>query len=305
MTETPRSIGNYTITGIISRSASGAVYKATSPGGGEVCAIKSFPGRVMAPSLEHPYIIRVREVCSEGNASFVVMRHIEGESLEQRLKRSGRMSPKDALKIAGQIGAALDYAHQCGVVHGGLSAESVLIDAQGKAHVFGFGLPCARAGHAYMAPEQILEKPLDSRTDLFSFAVMVYECLSGVKPFTGADPTALRAAILKGQRADITEAAPGLALALEAEFDRALALRPEDRFASAAEMLAAFYAALAIPFYREEADPSVVAPAAAAPEQSAAAGEPEGDGVARLIFKVCAAACIVFGLLLVLYALQR
>ncbi len=272
---TVHTIGKYTILETIGRGSMGIVYKAQDPEIGRTVAIKVLR-RITGDSvfteeaalerfrtearsagnLRHPSIITIFEVSTENESPYLVMDHVEGEGLDRRLERLEKLSIHDAMHIIAQVASALDYAHGNGVIHRDIKPSNVLIDRVRRAYVLDFGV--AHMGGSpdgsepvmgtpsYMSPEQILNKDVDNQTDLFSLGVMAFECFSGKRPFSGRDSTAVLTNILKGIRHDLTAVAPELPLALEAEFDKALAFGKEERFRTGAEMVRAFGAALGL-----------------------------------------------------------
>ena len=158
-----------------------------------------------AASLDHPNICPVFEVGTDGDLSFIVMQYVEGETLAARLKK-GRPSPDEALDIAAQVADALTAAHQQGVVHRDIKPQNIMLTPRGGLKVLDFGLakraPAALGGEEmtrstaaqggavvgtapYMSPEQIQQKPVDGRSDLFALGATFYECLTGRQAFFG------------------------------------------------------------------------------------------------------------------------
>jgi serine/threonine protein kinase/Flp pilus assembly protein TadD len=204
----------------------------------------------VAARLNHPHIVPLHDSGQAGELLYYVMPYVEGESLRQRLGREKQLSLDDALDIARDVAAALDYAHRQGVVHRDIKPENVMMH-EGEALVTDFGIAKAvtaaanenltQTGSAvgtpaYMSPEQAAgEAELDGRSDVYSLGCMVYEMLAGSAPFTG--PTA-QAIITKR----FTEPPPSLRMArstipeaVDAAVTRALAKVPADRFATAAQ----------------------------------------------------------------------
>ncbi len=179
-------------------------------------------------SLNHPGIAAVYGLDDDGDQRFIAMELVEGETLAEWISRSGRIEVDEALKIAGQIAEALEAAHDSGVIHRDLKPANVIVTPDGKAKVLDFGLAKAyesgapasgvspdlsasptmmeatRTGMilgtaAYMSPEQAKGKPLDKRTDIWSFGTLLFEMLTGRSAFGGEDVSETLAAILKDE----------------------------------------------------------------------------------------------------------
>jgi serine/threonine protein kinase len=163
----------------------------------------------IAAQLKHPSVIAIYDagVC-DTNGVFIAMEYVEGESLAERLKR-GKLSVPEAVRVLGQIADAMHHGHKLGLVHRDLKPSNVLLDRSGNVKVCDFGLALhedAQHSHrgevsgtrAYMSPEQITGNChlLDGRSDVWSLGVMLYECLSGRRPFRGDDWEQTREEIL-------------------------------------------------------------------------------------------------------------
>ncbi|MGH7467787.1 MAG: serine/threonine-protein kinase [Longimicrobiales bacterium] len=204
----------------------------------------------LAAQLTHPHILPLHDSGSIDGLLYYVMPHVEGESLRQRMRREPRMSREEALRIAGEVASALDYAHRRGVVHRDIKPENILLH-EGAALVADFGIGKAVSGNlnidltatgivigtpAYMSPEQAVgETAIDGRSDQYSLGCVVYEMLAGKPPFIAA--TAPATIALR-----ITSSAPRLdAVTLDVPESvadavaTALARESSDRFATTAE----------------------------------------------------------------------
>ncbi len=171
-----------------------------------------------ASALNHPNIITVHDISSENGIDFMVMEYVDGKTLDQLIPRKG-MRLNEALKVAIQIADALARAHAAGIIHRDLKPANIMVDAHGQVKVLDFGLaklteqgdPAeastataavkteegAIAGTAaYMSPEQAEGKPLDARSDIFSFGAVLYEMLTGGRAFQGDSKVSTLAAIL-------------------------------------------------------------------------------------------------------------
>jgi eukaryotic-like serine/threonine-protein kinase len=208
----------------------------------------------LTAGLQHPHILPLFDSGEAGGLLFYVMPFVEGESLRDRLEREPRLALTDALAIAGDVAAALTWAHAHGVVHRDIKPENILLSG-GEALVADFGIALALsnadAGRltvtglslgtpAYMSPEQIAgEKHVDGRSDVYALACVLFEMLVGEPPFTGASAQSVLAQALvdaprhpRTLRADVPPA-------VDAAITRALAKAPQDRFATPREFVEA------------------------------------------------------------------
>ena len=204
----------------------------------------------IAARLSHPHILSLIDSGSADGLLFYIMPFIQGESLRERLNRTGRLPVGEALQIGRDVASALGYAHSQGVVHRDIKPENVMI-YEGEAMVTDFGIAkgLSAAGSenltqtgstvgtpAYMSPEQAAgEDELDGRSDLYSLACMVYETLTGSAPFTGSNPQAVIMKRFSEKPAPLRPACPGLSPAVETAILKALERRPDDRFTTTAE----------------------------------------------------------------------
>lgn len=274
---TLRKIGKYEVLGALGRGSMGVVYKARDPEIGRMVAIKTLRTvqsnqfhsvdaaveRFMrearsAGNLRHPNIITIFEVSRDGELPYLVMDYLEGESLEALVLTRGRLDPRIVIPYAKQIANGLDHAHARGIVHRDIKPSNLMIDRNGVAFVLDFGVATISETFAagalngtaeisasspiigtpgYMSPEQILNHPLDHRTDIFSFAAVIFECLSGKRPFPGETFNDVISNILAGKPLSITSLVAEFPLAVEAEFDRALAHERDKRFRNCREMV--------------------------------------------------------------------
>ncbi|MGA9772639.1 MAG: serine/threonine-protein kinase [Blastocatellia bacterium] len=150
--------------------------------------------------LHHPNIVQVTDFFQENDKYYLVMALVEGESLEQRLTRGKPLSLNEALRISADVLAALDYAHQRGLIHRDVKTSNILLDNEGRAYLADFGIVLmvgaerkTRTGSTigtafYMSPEQIRRpRSIDHRTDVYSFGCVLYEMLTGHTPFEKGD----------------------------------------------------------------------------------------------------------------------
>ena len=233
------SIAHYRITSKLGQGGMGEVYRATDTKLDRVVAIKILPesfakdrdrvarfereAKVLA-ALNHPNIAAIYGIEQAGDTHALVMELVEGETLGERLEREP-MTVTEALDCCRQIAEALEAAHEKGIVHRDLKPENVKVDSEGRVKVLDFGLakevatstessnqdesptitqlttvPGQLLGTApYMSPEQARAKPVDKRSDIWSFGCVLYECLTGKAMFQGDDVTETLATIIKGE----------------------------------------------------------------------------------------------------------
>jgi formylglycine-generating enzyme required for sulfatase activity len=212
-----------------------------------------------ASALTHPHIVTVHEMGEDpARGTWIAMELVDGESLRQRLAR-GRLPIAEALRIALEVARGLAAAHEAGIVHRDVKPGNVMIAKSGHVKVLDFGLaklvgpergtadsvsptlssPAAtRLGvllgtPAYMSPEQAEGRPVDARSDVFSFGAVLYEMLTGKKPFDGASELSLLSSILRDTPPRVRGLRPDVDPRLESLVDRCLAKDPTARAASA------------------------------------------------------------------------
>jgi tetratricopeptide (TPR) repeat protein len=214
-----------------------------------------------ASALNHPGIITIHDVVQDGDLDCIVMELVEGDSLDRHIPEGGLPASK-ALEWALQISDAVAAAHRAGIIHRDLKPANVMVTPEGRLKVLDFGLakwqagadseaetrtrtaPLTQEGSVlgtldYMSPEQALGTELDARSDIFSFGAMLYEMLTGERPFRGTSSASLLHAVAYSETRPAVELRPDLPPALGSILDRALAKEPADRFTTMEEMVAA------------------------------------------------------------------
>jgi len=256
---TGQRLGVYKILSLLGAGGMGVVYKARDMRLNRSVAIKALPADQVgdperrrrfiqearaASALNHPNIITVHDVGSEGGIDFIVMEYVAGKTLDQSILRKG-LRLNETLKIAIQMADALAKAHSAGIVHRDLKPTNVMVTEEGLVKVLDFGLakltevPESAAGEtlttqaqteegtivgtlSYMSPEQAEGRKIDVRTDIFSFGAVLYEMVSGQKAFEGDSKMSTLAAILKQEPKPISQRVPGIAPDLEKIINRCL-----------------------------------------------------------------------------------
>ncbi|HNA34802.1 MAG TPA: Stk1 family PASTA domain-containing Ser/Thr kinase [Microthrixaceae bacterium] len=200
-----------------------------------------------AANLSHPNIVGVYDWGTQDGTYFIVMEYVDGPSLSQVIRRDGPLHPRRAAELAGEVAAALGFAHSRGVVHRDVKPGNVLLTATGQSKVTDFGIARAlsspdddltQAGSVmgtatYFSPEQAQGLPVDPRSDLYSLGVVLYEMVTGRPPFSGDTPLAIAYKHVQDQPAPPSTIVPEVPRGLEAIIMKLLQKRPDDRYPSA------------------------------------------------------------------------
>ena len=201
-----------------------------------------------AAKLNHRNIVTIFEFAEESNVPYIVMEFLRGTSLGARMSALPRLSLDDKLSIVGQLCDGLSYAHEQGVVHRDVKPDNVFVLEDGTVKLLDFGIAKLTASNltlqgdvlgsaSYMSPEQVSQsESVDGRADVFSAGVVLYELLTGHKPFQAETPTAVILKILRDPPTPIGNYVSGLPPALCALVNTALAKDPSDRFTTADRM---------------------------------------------------------------------
>jgi eukaryotic-like serine/threonine-protein kinase len=205
-------------------------------------------------NLQHPHILPLFDSGEAGGFLFYVMPLVEGETVRDRLDREEQLPIADAVRIASDVAAALDYAHRHGIIHRDIKPANILLH-EGSAMVadFGIALAASRAGGTritetglslgtphYMSPEQVMgDREITARSDVYALGAVTYEMLTGEPPFTGTTAQAIVARLMTGSPRAMGLQRHTIPPHVEAAVLTALERLPADRFASAAEFAAA------------------------------------------------------------------
>ncbi len=212
-------------------------------------------------ALSHPNILALYDFETHEGITYAVMELLEGKTLREVIAE-GRVAPRKTIEIASQVAQGLAAAHEKGIVHRDLKPDNVFVCADGQVKVLDFGLaksppeqsspgesaadlatvaPETTPGMvvgtaAYMSPEQVRGKHVDHRSDVFSFGVVLYEMLSGRRPFDGGSAVEIMNAVLRDEPSALGELDTGTHYALERIVQRCLEKAPEQRFQSARDL---------------------------------------------------------------------
>jgi serine/threonine protein kinase len=259
-------IGRYEISGELGKGAMGVVYKATDPTIGRTVALKTMRLDVHAEkrddmlrrfqnearaagALSHPNIVTIYDAAEADGIFFIAMEYIEGTTLASMLQDRHALSAQEIVDIGTQICAGLQYAHFRKVIHRDIKPPNIMIAPNGVVKIMDFGI--AKAGASltntgevlgtphYMSPEQVRGRELDGRSDLFSTGVLLYEMITGEKPFPGQNVTSVIYRIVNEQPVAPRELDVSIHPGLSMIITKCLAKDPEDRYQDASDLATA------------------------------------------------------------------
>jgi Tol biopolymer transport system component/predicted Ser/Thr protein kinase len=268
MLDAGQDVGPYRIEAVLGEGGMGVVYRARDTRLNRPGAVKFLSSDVATPaerrrfqreaqtasSLNHPHIVTVLDAGELDGRQFLVTELVDGGTLSE-WAHSGQRTWRDVLELLTGVADALATAHEAGILHRDIKPDNVLLTKSGYAKLADFGLArmqvephavtrtvltdATREGAivgtvAYMSPEQATGRPLDSRSDIFSFGIVLYELLSGRRPFSGGSSVDLMHAIVHSQPEGLPQALPA---ALRLAVEKALEKDPADRYQSMRELL--------------------------------------------------------------------
>jgi serine/threonine protein kinase/tetratricopeptide (TPR) repeat protein len=262
-------LGRYEILEVLGQGGQSIAYKARDPKIGRIVAVKQilskkglpekergeFLARFMreaqaAGRLSHPNIATIYDVGGdEAGEPYIAMEYVDGCDLDDLIQREHPLAQSRVLGLFVQLCSALDYAHDAGVVHRDIKPGNIMVTHGERVKVVDFGIAkmdssnLTQAGMvmgtpSYMSPEQIMGKPLDRRSDIFSLGVVLYETLTGEKPFSGEHWTTVSFKIVNERHAPLLSCKRGPTLLpdFDSILDKALAKAPADRYQTCAEL---------------------------------------------------------------------
>ena len=265
------SLGKYEIRRELGRGAMGVVYEGYDPFIKRVVALKTIRADQLsgedsenviarfrreaqaAGRLSHPNIVSIYDFGEDAGSWFIAMEFVKGRELKECFEGNERFTTANIVRIMSQILAALAYSHRQGVIHRDIKPANIFMLADGSVKVADFGIAHIEASNltqvgavmgtpAYMSPEQIMGLPVDGRSDLFSAGVILYQFLTGERPFSGSAATTMQK-VLKEDPMPPSSLNVQAPLEMDGIVRKALAKRPEDRYQTADEFAAAIRAA--------------------------------------------------------------
>ncbi len=261
-----KNLGRYQISGVLGKGAMGTVYRGIDPAINRPVALKTIrldfvndPAELeelkerlyreaqAAGKLSHPNIVTIYDVGSEGPLQYIAMEFLEGQTLENLIRKKVKFNYKIIAQMITQICQALEYAHAAGIVHRDIKPANIMVLADYKVKVMDFGIArvdsnsMTKTGIAmgtpnYISPEQLKGVPIDRRADLFSLGVVMYEMLLGRRPFKGENITSLIYSIMNNEPEKPSVINPQIPLLFDHVIMRALKKVPAERYQKASEI---------------------------------------------------------------------
>jgi serine/threonine-protein kinase len=288
MSESTVKLGKYELRRELGRGAMGIVYEAFDPSIERIVALKTIRsdqlesaegqdvvGRFQreakaAGRLNHPNIVSIYEFGEDHGTSFIAMEFVSGRELKSYFENNERFPMADIVRVMSQLLDALEYSHQYGVVHRDIKPANIILLPDGRVKIADFGIARIESSQytqagtvlgtpAYMSPEQFMGQTVDGRSDIFSAGVVLYQFLTGERPFSGTATTIMHKVLMEDplppSMLNVQAPKP-----FDAVIKKAMAKRPEDRFQTAHEFADAIRAA-AVDKAAPESDATAVATA--------------------------------------------
>jgi tRNA A-37 threonylcarbamoyl transferase component Bud32 len=273
MGESTVKLGKYELRRELGRGAMGIVYEAFDPSIERIVALKTIRsdqlegaegqdviGRFQreakaAGRLNHPNIVSIYDFGEDHGTAFIAMEFVSGRELKSYFENNERFPMADIVRVMSQLLDALEYSHQYGVVHRDIKPANIILLPDGRVKVADFGIARIESSQytqagtvlgtpAYMSPEQFMGQTVDGRSDIFSAGVVLYQFLTGERPFSGTATTIMHKVLMEDplppSMLNVQAPKP-----FDAVIKKAMAKRPEDRFQTAREFADAIRAAAA------------------------------------------------------------
>ncbi|MBU0728770.1 MAG: protein kinase [Proteobacteria bacterium] len=257
-------LGKYEIIGELGKGAMGTVYKGTDPMIGRTVAIKTINKSALeseaagemiarfkqeaqsAGRLSHPNIVVIYDYGEEGDIAFISMGYVEGRELKSYFDKNELFSLQGIVNIMNQLLDALAFAHQQGIIHRDIKPSNIMVKENGHIMITDFGIARIESSELtqigttmgtpnYMSPEQCMGQRVDGRADIFSAGVILYQLLTGEKPFAGGSLASIYHKILNIDPIPPSDLNLHIPRSFDAVIAKSLAKRPEDRFQTATE----------------------------------------------------------------------
>jgi serine/threonine protein kinase len=300
MAEELKTLGRYNIERTLGKGAMGVVYEGLDPKLNRRVAIKTILKSHLDPDtakdysmrfsreaqavarLNHPHIVQVYDFAEEGDIAYLVMEFIRGKELKNFFDANERFDIREAVRIMCELLDALDFAHHAGIIHRDIKPANVMLDSQARTKLTDFGVARVQdvdrthaertqAGTmvgtpAYMSPEQITGANIDRRTDVFSAGIILYQFLTGEKPFTGGGAWTIAKKIIQEDPPLPSSLNNAVTPLFDAVVNKALSKSPETRYQSAKDFAVALRRALEGKGAEEDSDKTVVGEISVPPE---------------------------------------
>lgn len=269
-------LGRYEVVRELGKGAMGLVYLAKDPLIGRLVALKTiravpssdddeareYQQRFLreaqaAGILNHPAIVTVHDIGQDqaSGTSFIAMEYVDGPTLKELVQQGRKLPVEELAEIIAQVAEALDYAHSKGIIHRDVKPANILLLGEGRAKITDFGIAKIASAVSnltttgqfigtpnYMAPEQVKGTPVDGRSDIFSLGIVLYECLTGRKPFGGDSLTTISYKIVHDTFTPIRDINPDVPEPYERVVSKCLAKDPADRWQRGRDLAAALRA---------------------------------------------------------------
>lgn len=286
-----KKLGKYELRRELGKGAMGIVYEGFDPFIQRIVAVKTIQKSLVEPSemeeafarfrreaqaagrLSHPKIVAIYDYGEEGDLAYIAMEYVAGEELRGHLDAGEHFEIGDCLHVMLQLLDALDYSHRQGVIHRDIKPSNILITPEGNIKIADFGIAKIDSSHltqagmvlgtpTYMSPEQFMGKSVDGRSDIYSAGVLLYQMLTGERPFTGS-PITIMNKVLHQLPVPPSHINPQVTAELDLVILRSMAKTPEERYQTAAEFMRALKQAAAnVPTTPASADATMSSPAA-------------------------------------------